>query len=400
MKISLSLLFVMTIQLFFSQVAFEKGYIIDNKNNRSEVLIKNGDWINNPSELIYKNNESSVENIGNISNIKEFGVTNYKKLVRYKGNIDYSPSDIAKLSSSKDPEYQYKEVFLYVLASGKIDLYSYRDKDVTRYFYSTADGNIVPLEYRKYYSGNNEQLMTTNSKYRTQLEKLMLDNSEVVKKIKSTNYTSQDLTKLFNLYNNVIPTEKNKGKLNLRIRPGTTFSNFKIEDANFPIFSKLDYSQKIGFRAGVELEWILPFNKNKWGVIFEPSFMSYKSDASYDSYTSNVKYSTLDFALGLRHYFFLNTDSKLFANGQVVLNKTFTENSEIDFVYSYGASYSTTNKLNVSTKGASFAIGIGYNYKKISVEARYNTNRNITEEYSNWNSKFGYSSLVFGYNVF
>lgn len=399
MKVSLSLLFVMTIQCFFSQVSFEKGYIIDNDNNKKEVLIKNGDWINNPLDFTYKNDENSPENIGNISNTKEFGVTNYKRLVRYKGNMDYSPSDIAKLSSNKDPEYKYKEVFLYVLVSGKVNLYSYRDKDVTRYFYSTADDNILPLEYRKYYSGNDEQLMTTNSKYKTQLEKLMLDNPEVVKKIKLTNYTSQDLTVLFNQYNNILPSEKSKGKLNLRIRPGVTFSNFKIEDTNFPIFSKLNYSTKIGFRAGVELEWILPFNKNKWGVIFEPSFMSYKSDASYNSYTSNVKYSTLDFALGLRHYFFLNNDSKLFANAQVVLNKTFTENSEVDFVYSYGASYSTTNKLNVSTKGASFAIGIGYNYKKLSVEARYNTNRNITEEYANWNSKFGYSSIIFGYNI-
>ncbi|WDF45478.1 hypothetical protein PQ459_11280 [Chryseobacterium sp. KACC 21268] len=399
MKLILSLSLLLLSQFSLAQIKFEKAYYIDNENSRHEVLIKNGDWLNNPSEFTFKDSENSQEVVGNTSNVKEFGVDGYKKLVRYKGNIDYSTDELSKLSLNKNPEYRQKEVFLYELVSGKMNLYSYRDKDVVRYFYSKAGNEITELEYKRYYGENDQTMMITNSHYKKQLEMAMADNPEVAKKLKHSNYSSQDLTKIFNQYNDII-LESSKGKLNLRVRPGVTFSNVNVSEDQFLIFSKLDYGTKVGFRIGMELEWILPFNKNKWGLIFEPTFMNYKGTASYQSYTSTVKYSTLDLALGMRHYFFINDNSKLFVNGQLLMSSTFKKDSEVEIIYQFLENYSSETKLDVSSRGASFAFGVGYNYKRLSVEARINTKRNITSDYANWLTKFNYNSIVLGYNIF
>lgn len=37
----------------FSQIRFEKGYLINNQDVKSEVLIKNEDWTLNPTEFFY-----------------------------------------------------------------------------------------------------------------------------------------------------------------------------------------------------------------------------------------------------------------------------------------------------------------------------------------------------------
>ncbi len=47
----------------YSQITFEKGYIIDNSDQKIECLIKNIDWIFNPVNLEYKISEDSEPNL-------------------------------------------------------------------------------------------------------------------------------------------------------------------------------------------------------------------------------------------------------------------------------------------------------------------------------------------------
>jgi len=50
--LSIMLCFGMTIS--YSQISFEKGYFINNTNQRISCYIKNSDWKNNPTEFVYK----------------------------------------------------------------------------------------------------------------------------------------------------------------------------------------------------------------------------------------------------------------------------------------------------------------------------------------------------------
>ena len=58
-----------------AQIGFEKGYIINDLGVLTQVLIRNVDWKNNPTEIKYKLSEESETIVGDINSIKEFDCT-------------------------------------------------------------------------------------------------------------------------------------------------------------------------------------------------------------------------------------------------------------------------------------------------------------------------------------
>jgi hypothetical protein len=81
------ILFLITFHTL-SQTNYEKGYIVNNTNERIECYIKNEDWVFNPKKIEYKLfPESSVE-FGDIINLKEFGLYNGAVFQRYQLNMD------------------------------------------------------------------------------------------------------------------------------------------------------------------------------------------------------------------------------------------------------------------------------------------------------------------------
>ena len=52
----------------------------------------------------------------------------------------------------------------------------------------------------------------------------------------------------------------------------------------------------------------------------------------------------------------------------------------------------------VKTSGLS--AGLGYSYKKLSLECRYEFTRDILIDYSRWTSNYNQVALIFGYQIF
>lgn len=148
---------------------------------------------------------------------------------------------------------------------------------------------------------------------------------------------------------------------------------------------------------GVEAEYILPFNNNKWSLIFEPTYQYYKTEKTFDTNpmdeivrieTATVDYSSIELPFGFRHYSYLNHNSRLFANFSAVIDLSIKSKIK------YG-------DLNYdSNTGVGLAFGLGYSYKnKYSIEARLITNRDILKKYHNLSSYYNSISLIFGYNI-
>lgn len=87
-KLTFALIFILSFNIY-AQIKFEKGYFIDNNNFKTECLIQNLDWLNNPAKINYKLNESSEASEQSINTIKEFSV-NTTKYIRFSLNIDKS----------------------------------------------------------------------------------------------------------------------------------------------------------------------------------------------------------------------------------------------------------------------------------------------------------------------
>ncbi|WP_343694922.1 tRNA modification GTPase [Flavobacterium sp.] len=393
----LLLLFILSMHSY-SQINFEKGYFIDNNDKKTECLIKNLDWRNNPNEFEYKLDLEDQSQKINITQSKEFGIYNVSKYVRQTVNIDRSRTILSELDYDKSPKFNEEKLFLKVLIEGKANLYQYENSDISRFFFKTDNTPITQLIWKSYKISDTE--IGENNTFRNQIYTELKCESINIQSVKYLNYKKTDLSKIFAKYNQCqnseftnFETTQKKDLFNLTIRPGIKSSTYSAQNDIMSSYNT-NFGNKIGFRLGVEAEFIMPFNKNKWAIILEPTYQSYKAEKLQENMTSKVDYSSIEIPIGIRHYFFLNNNSKIFINGQYALDLTLNKDA------SFKSTNGPVNELKIESPG-SFAFGLGYNYqKRYSAEIRMGLSRDLLAKYSAWSSDYKSVSLIFGYTLF
>ena len=221
-------------------------------------------------------------------------------------------------------------------------------------------------------------------------------------------YNQTELSKYFlsiNLCNDKKSTttdyrnKQNNNKFNLNLKVSANSSSLSREKITpSQVTPNVDFGNKNTYGIGFEVEYVLPYNNNKWSIYFEPTYKTkyetYKTVIAGQggfAYPQNwfVSYKSLDIALGFRHYMYISKSSKLFLNSSYVFNpklssKLINNTNQEEFI------------INSST---SYNLGLGFNYnKKYSFEFRYSNN--LKNEYSDFYTKFKTLSMVLGYTVF
>jgi len=153
--------------------------------------------------------------------------------------------------------------------------------------------------------------------------------------------------------------------------------------------STVEFDKKASWRIGLEGEFILPFNNDKWSIFAEVAYQKYTSEGKFINYSGSlanqeIDYSYLDIAIGPRFYLFLNEKSKFFINlayiPNLALNKEY-ENLEI-------------------TNSANLGLGIGFKYlDKYGLEVRYGFDRNIIN-YQFRYTEYNTLNFIFSYTIF
>ena len=69
-----------------------------------------------------------------------------------------------------------------------------------------------------------------------------------------------------------IHAKTEKDWFNLSIRPGMNYATLSIGNDLTLSITNIDFGNKLGFRLGLEAEFVLPFNKYKWAIIVEPTY--------------------------------------------------------------------------------------------------------------------------------
>lgn len=387
-----------------SQIYFENGYIINNINEKIECKIKNYDWVSNPTKIEYKLTEDSEVKEITIDFIKEFGIHNAIKYVKQTVFVDRSSNSLDQLSDQREPVNKSETLLLKVIVEGKGNLYSYTDRNLNRFFYSIDDGVVEQLVYKLYQNNNS---FAENNRYKQQLWNDLKCKETALNQIERLRYEEDKLKNYFiqfNSCNNIKYTlfEKKKEKrdlFNLTIRPGISINSLSIQGVNATDARTTDFDTKLNLRLGIESEFILGFNNNKWSIIAEPTFQSYNSEKNFTTTGVNssilrnessiINYQYIELPLGIRYYFFLNNHSKLFINGSVIFN--FNMKGKVEF-----ANY---NDVDFKEK-INLGFGFGYKFKnKYSIEYRYHTNKELLN-YLYLTSNFQNSSLIFGYTIF
>jgi hypothetical protein len=387
MKIKLLFLLTTILSLnCYSQISFENGYYIDNNNQKINCLIKNLDWEDNPTEFKYKLTENSELNIKTIKSVKEFGIDNASKYVRGFVKIDRSSNEAGELDNQRKVAFEEEELFLKVLVQGKSTLYSYVDGNLIRYFYNIEKSNIEQLVFKSYVTP--EFKIGVNNRFRNQLWNNLKCSDIKKSRAEKLKYRKSDLVNFFVAYNNCNNQENinfeekpKKDLFNLTIRPRLNSSSLvasRYRDTNF--------KNELGFGFGIEAEFILPFHKNKWSVIIEPSYKSFTIEESRNGSLEDViNYNLIEFLAGVRHYFFLNDNSKMFINASLSSDFSLKEAQ-------------TTNSSGLITVYTGFGLGYKYN-DKYSVELRHQTPGGLGSEYT-WVADYKTLSIIFGYSLF
>lgn len=413
MRKFLFVFFILTYSLTHAQIEFEKGYFINNSGIKTECFIKNLDWRNNPKTFEYKINiQDTKSSIGTTSNVEEFGIDKTSKYKKFDINIERSGNNISELTENKNPVWKEEKLFLKVLVEGDATLFSYTEGNIYKYFFKTNNSLVEQLIYIKYLNSSSENgtigSVSENNQYKQQLFNTLKCSTLSENNFKNTKYEKASLIKLFKEYNacfnpNATNNFEEKTKKNLfsaSFTPSINYTTISIKDPNTSNNYSTDLDGKMIFKIGAELEYTLPFNKNTWSLFINPGYQKYKNEKKYPVLFNNgwggthkdisveVEYSSFEIPVGVRRYFFLNQNSKIFINGAYVLN--FFGETKMKF--------NNGSLILESTSRHNFAFGVGYKYNdRFSLEVRTNTGAEILSDYMMWSSKYTATGIVLGY---
>lgn len=387
-----------------SQIKYEQGYIIDLNGRKSEVLIQNAEWKANPSFVNYKTTLNGDVRKATINDIKEFKVGNFH-YVTFKVDVDQSSHITRDLSVDRNPEFKEETLFLRKLVEGPANLFVLDGSNIL-YFYSTREKPIEQLISKRY---NVNRRIARNSQFRQQLLSGLQCEGMDLTDVQNLDYRRDSLINYFVQYNSCVDETyvyehiKREGDFNFYFKGGVQFANLTVERG---LNAKGVEMSGMGYRASVGLEYVFPFNRNKWAAYFEPAYRTFSGDKELTAVFNadlSAKYSSVELGLGVRHYFFLNEDSKLFLNLAYVYDVPV--GSEVLFANTNRNMDPILTDFNSSPY---VNIGVGLNFKnKYLIEARYGINQEFNgflevpeNYYLDWRSKYSAVTLLVGYRFF
>lgn len=420
MKNLIIIAFILIFSFSNAQINFEKGYFISNSGIKTECLIKNIGWKDNPNKFEYKINLIDTEiKTESIATISEFGVDNKSKYKRYKVNIERSSNDLKDISNSKNPKWTEEILFLKVLIEGEVTLFSFTDNTIYKYFLEKKNSLIEQLIRIKYVSYEKklgesffDDSIRENNFFRQQLYNNLKCDAITEKDIENTKYDKSSLMSIFEKYNSCIGSDLtilykekvNKEAIIIRITPSINLTTpLKIIDPNPYYNISTSIAGKTVFKIGAEFEYVLPFNNNIWSIFINPAYLKYsleKTLVKNDGFGSQgvdvtyhivIDYSSVEIPLGIRRYFYLKNKDKIFINAAYINNSI----GDLKFNINNGG------KTLESSATSNFALGVGGNFKnKFSLELRFNSSINLLRDYYQWEVNYSSVGLIFGYRVF
>ena len=369
----------------YSQIRFEKGYFIDNNEKKITCYINNVEWKDNPVHFEYRIDSLGKTIKGTVDNVKGFGIGNSVKYIRSDVKIDISSDDVRNLSRHREPEWQNETLFLKVLVEGKANLYYYEKGKNKRFFYNVDDMKIKQLVYKSYLIDNKS--IGENKFYLNQLSaELHSPNTSISR---SLEYKVKDLADYFLEYNSnnggsISYYTKKQLKTYIKLVAGVDYHTLKIRNAASRI-DQYNFDGSESFTFGLEIESVLPFNKNKWSLALESGYHYYKSEVvnKYDN-AGSIDFRSIVLNPTLRYYIFLSKNSKFQLNAGYV-------------VYFPNKSY--VNKFLISY-GHRTSVGIGYTFmNKFSLEMKYYPKKDIMFNYTFYYSDFQTLSVLVKYTL-
>lgn len=294
MKMNKFLLFLTLISTFgYSQNNFKESSIVFKDGVTKKGFVNYIKTRNTPQKFKYKSTIESEIEILDSTKVVSVEITDITKFVfREKIEVNFQSRNLSTVNNTK---VEYLDRFIEVIVDGEYSLCNYSDNQYEEFYYFGNDLKIRPLKTKSFYNDKNNMVVV--EEYKTELiVNLAKNNPELIKEINNTSLHSSDLSKLFYIINkkdlNILKAKRESGFVNINLTSDLNFIEFN--DYN------IDYGNKTLINFGGEIEYVLPYYNNLFGIELVPSYNIYKDEAIYDS-SQNSNNGTL---IGMSNYYY------------------------------------------------------------------------------------------------
>ncbi|MCU4175585.1 hypothetical protein [Carboxylicivirga sp. N1Y90] len=344
------------------------------------------------------------------------------------GNIDKIPSDsIIELVAYEKVKYVRREivdyvqdlpmeetttVLLQVLIEGEATLFVLPFEKEDRFYYQLGTDKVRMLIYSKSEKLVDRVYQTkADYSFRSQLAGDLKCEGFGFENFQSIEYSSRDLLKLFQDFNECISSDQSDFAVCVRtertfkgsIKAGIT--NYQVDLPAGLITYKDKSISGIGWYIGLELEAAFS-KKNNWAVMIEPAFVRFNSTMPYgefytyhDDIEGTVDYKALQFPISFRHYFITKPAWKLFgqagAGYHMMIDSSFKRTTRAK-----GQSEVKYEKEGAMDSYVNPIVAIGGKYKKMGIEMRYEFKQDLLGMTDTDPVDFRAWNVVLSYRVF
>jgi len=376
------------------QENYLEGKVITLSGDTLSGFIDYGNWAYNPGVISFRSSSGVISSYGP-SDIKSFIVKD-EYYIGAKVNTELSSRNVDNIDYNNKLELRESSVFLQAIVVGAKSLYFLKNKNGITNYYVDEDSTFALLEYKKYLEKQNGVVVKKeNKKFIGQLNLYLGDCQLGDSKLNTLKYSTKSLEKLFEYYydckNIEMDFQKKREKFALEygVIAGGTMSKLEFGEAAANSL-KAGFDQSYGFSGGLFLDIIIPRSLQKWSINNEIIYTSYKVNNRYDeiesvniyTYTfTDLAYSYIKLNNMLRFKYPIGS-SYLYANAGISNGYAISEvNKERVEMTRYTIERVEEGKALEQTRKYEQGIlfGLGFKYKKYSVEARYERGNGMSD---------------------
>jgi len=404
-KYSFTLILLIFSTISWAQVRFENGYFINNEGKTINCLIKNTGKKKTPSKFKYRLLKDAKTQTASINNVQEYGIPNQFKYTRFVVQVDRSSELLREMSTERKVNFVTDTLFLKSLVEGAFSLYSYQQEGLLRFFYRKGEGEPQQLIFKKYI--DQKKRVQLNLEYKQQLWKNIQCDGMKFTDLQRIEYQQKPLVRYFQKYHLCAKqsftdyTKRNsQNQFYYQLKLGLHNHTVNLKNSRLGAFFDNASDNKIGFRVGIEAEYVFGSNGSKNAVFIEPTliFANSKQSTNNSLLPGEVvfDYKGLELPLGIRHYFYLSPNNRIFINAGYFFGLAF--NSAVTVSPNLTANGDTNFWMN-STDGP-FA-GLGFSSRgRFSLEIRHGFGQRFHGGLFIWVPRLRKTSLILGINLF
>ncbi|MHA3788014.1 hypothetical protein ACX0HA_07375 [Flavobacterium hauense] len=398
--------FTLIAALFFAaQLSAQdvEGYYITESGKKVNGFFKYGDFFETAS-LKFKQSRSG-EFAVLPQGVVEYGAVDEKLIFeKHKVKIDFSGNN----SNDKDPQWSTQEVFLNVLLKGKATLYSYTSNYKTVFFFSveSAQEQIDQLVYKQYIL--EDGTVAENKMFRQQLFNAVKCDGEQISDFTDIAYAQNKLIEVFQKYNKCKGVKSKvygvkKSNFRYSAFAGIHSLNVGIDSAVPPVSDQTN----VNYTFGGEIAYVFPsegpslFFRIEYESLNSENVDSY--DKVYNVFESSYKLSgsAFNFIFGPRYNFQITNKHSLYVDAGFCFSAPVADIKRTTLIHPVnGTPYNGEYSSFDLTPAFGLNFGIGYNFGRYGVAARYVTKRDFLDDtLSSFKTEISRLGLIVSYTI-